>query len=271
MNAVRWVMLIALIAPTRNPSPRDLLNTDRPLTPSEIAAVLNASQRAIAGRTLRLLRGRSTVGGIEVLMGRLGRPRLIHMSGVVEGGIVYGMASGAVGPAPPPPTHYVEKRTTIIDYTARPARRCDGSAMAGELVVRYEYHGAIDAWTATAHAETVETGMVMWTHPFRMLSGVTPVTSGERKPIDGRWARGFVARWTPPHGGPQQVELTGDPLPNVIGARAPWVPIQTLWIDTKSLLPVRWETSDLGDDYTLTYERLDPRPPAGVRAPDCIN
>ena len=206
-------------------------------------------------------------------MATAGRPRLIRMSGGLEGGTVTGFAGGTVGggtAAPPTHTEWREEYILIIAFTGRPARRCDGSAVAGELVIEYRHSSLINAWTTTARAETNEQRLATWTHMFRMLSGATPVTSGERKQIGGRWARAFVAPWTPPHSGIQQVELTGDPLPNVIGVPPSRVTTETLWIDAESLLPVRWETTERGYDYALTYEPLDLQKPAGVNAPDCI-
>jgi hypothetical protein len=277
VNAAQFAIVLVLVAQAVTPSPRNVLTADRALTPAEIVAVLNASRQAIAGRTLRMSYGTSGTGP-EVLMTAAGRPRLMRMSGGVMGGTVSGMVGGVVssGSNAPPPTHteWREDRTTIIDYTGRAARRCDGSAVAGELVIEYEHRSLINAWITTAHAETNETGVAPWTHMFRMLSGATPVTSGERKQIGGRWARAFVAPWTPSlaatAGPSQHVELTGDPLPNVAGDPVPRVMTQTLWIDTESLLPVRWETTDRGYDLVLTYEPIDIQPPAGVPPPDCI-
>jgi hypothetical protein len=122
-------------------------------------------------------------------------------------------------------------------------------------------------------AEGAETPIVDRTEKDARLSGATPVTSGERKQIGGRWARAFVAPWAPlatTTGPSQHVVLTGDPLPNVAGDPVPRVMTQTLWIDTESLLPVRWETTDRGYDLVLTYEPIDIQPPAGVPPPDCI-
>jgi hypothetical protein len=267
MNAARFAIVLALFAQTSTPSLRNVLNADRALTPAEIADVLSASRRVLANKTFR-------VSFAEVLMGRAGRPRLIRSSGAIMGGIVYGIAPGDTSRTP---THveWREERTTITDFTGRPARRCDGSAVAGELVVEYVHSSLINAWTTTARAETNETRPLPWQWVFGMLGGTTPATSGERKQIGARWARALVAPWTPlttTTGPPEQVELTGDPLPNVPGD--PVHPVskeltQTLWIDVESLLPLRWETTH-GHEINLTYERLDLQRPAGVRAPDCI-
>src|SRR6185295_3463245 len=154
----------------------------------------------------------------------------------------------------------------LIDYTGRPARRCDGSVEPGELVIEYEHRRSTNAWTAKARARTL---MEVGAPIFDALSGVTRVESGERKQIGGRWARAFRAPWTLPSGA-----QPGGPLP--AGAT------QTLWIDVESLLPLRWGVSlpaapEHGTppipDYGLsfTYDAsIDVRPPDGVAPPDCI-
>jgi hypothetical protein len=54
MTAVALLAVLpALLAQARNPSPRELLDL-RPLTITEIAAVLNASRRALTAKTFRL-------------------------------------------------------------------------------------------------------------------------------------------------------------------------------------------------------------------------
>jgi len=189
------------------------------------------------------------------------------------GGTVSGIVGGVVSGGTTPPVTHTESREDyilIIDYTGRPAHHCDGSAAPGELVIEYRHSSLINAWTTTTRAQTSEKRLDPWTHMFDMLSGVTPVTSGERKQIGGRWARAFVAPWTPPPHRETQPELTGDPFPNVVGTPVPRVTTETLWIDAESLLPVRWETTERGYDYTLTYEPLDIQPPPGVTAPDCV-
>jgi len=61
----------------------------------------------------------------------------------------------------------------------------------------------------------------------------------------------------------------GDPPPNESGREA----TQRLWIDTASLLPVRWEVSEGGtltNHLDFEFESIDLRPPAGLVAPECI-
>src|SRR5262245_28263706 len=186
--AMRFATVLMLFAQAATLSPRDLLNADRLLTLSEIAAVLNASRRAIDGRTLRLSNGTSGTGP-ELLMAAAGRPRLMRTAGSVEGGIIGGIVSSDPNASAPTHIEWREERTTITDFTGQPARRCDGSAVTGELVIEYRHSSLINAWSATARAGTNENRLATWTHVFDMLSGATPVTSGQRRQIGGRCAR----------------------------------------------------------------------------------
>jgi hypothetical protein len=129
------------------PSPRELLDLPRPLTNTEIAAVLGASQEALAGKTFRLS---ATAGGngTEVLMDPAGQPRMIRMAYGLEDGTVGGVVPGSSNP--PAVSRWREDVVTIVDDTRRPARRCDGSAGDGEMVIEFERRGPDGAWTATA-------------------------------------------------------------------------------------------------------------------------
>jgi hypothetical protein len=105
-----------------------------------------------------------------------------------------------------------------------------------------------------------------------MLLGAAPIASGDREQISGRWAREFVSPWTPPYPATRATIFTGDPRPNVVGVPAS-SDTQSLWIDTESLLPVRWEATRRGmvtHSFAFTYESIDIRPPAGVNPPTCI-
>lgn len=66
--------------------------------------------------------------------------------------------------------------------------------------------------------------------------------------------------------------LTVDPIPNVVGEPMPNAAVQTLWIDTKSLLPLRWRRLTVTVVYAhdFTYRPINLRVPGGIRAPDCI-
>jgi hypothetical protein len=107
-----------------------------------------------------------------------------------------------------------------------------------------------------------------------MLRGAIAVTSGERRRMGDRWARAFVALWSPPvDRATEKPLLTGDPLPNVAGDPRPNSAMQSLWIDTEWLLPLRWALSGAGRlnyRFDFSYGSIDLRPPEGVDAPQCI-
>lgn len=255
---------IALVAQALNPSPRVLVNAARPLVAAEVAAVLTASRQAIDGKACRLSYGAGGPGP-EVLMRSDGRPRFMRLASGVNVNSASISASGD-GTATRRETQSRDDLINFIDYTGRPARRCDGSVEPGELVIEYEHRRSTNTWTAKARLRTpMEVGAPI----FDALAGVTRVTSGERKQVGGRWARAFAAPWTLPPGA-----QPGGPLP--AGAT------QTLWIDVESLLPLRWGVSippapERGmpaiPDYGLSFTcdaSIDVRPPDGVTPPDCI-
>jgi hypothetical protein len=275
--SARSVVAFALFAQATNPSPRDLIKAARPLTAIEVAAVVRAAQRAIVGKTFRL----SAVpggAGSEFLMGPDGRPRIFRSSGGIVGGLVGGVACASPPcPASTPPvrTEWHDYVTTVLQFTGRPARRCSGEIEPGELVIEYEHSENANAWTASARAKPPPGLGIGYSPVFDIVRGATPLTSGELRKFGERTARAFFAPWTPPPQSVGVVEVTGDPLPNVppIVNRIPRDETQTLWIDTESLRPIRWEAvgRDGGDyHFTFTYERIDLRPPDGVRAPDCV-
>ena len=107
-----------------------------------------------------------------------------------------------------------------------------------------------------------------------MLGGDGPIASGVSGEIAGRRARALVSPWVSPfEPRAQRPRIIGDPIPNVRGDRAPSESLQSLWIDTESLLPLRWEVTRDGastQSFGFTYERIDLQPPAGVDAPACI-
>lgn len=264
----------ALLAQSSNPFPRDLLAAARPLTNTEIEIVLSASRKALTAKTFRL----ASIHGHqrpEVLMGRAGQPKTIRWAGAVEGGTVGGVLRGDGTSTRPVETYWRREFITIIDYTGRPARRCGESAEQGELVVEYELDASTKEWTTTARQRDAHDFGGLGIAPiFEILQGRGPIASGERRRIGGRWARAFTSSWAPP--APSFAEpplLIGDPSPNVVGEPAPSDAVQSLWIDTESLLPLRWEASNRGSlahGYDFRYQAIDLRPPAGVDAPECI-
>jgi len=274
---LRFLPAVSGAAQDVSPSARALLKAERTLTAPEIAEVLRAAQQAIAGKSFRL----SVVpggAGSEFLMGSGGRLRMFRMSGGIEGGIVGGVAPCASPPCPaavpPVRTEWHDYVTTVFEFTGRPARWCNGVAEPGELVIEYKHYQSTDSWRTVARAKTPPGLGPGYTPVFDILRGATPLISGERRSIGNRPARAFFAPWTPPDDR-GLVEVTGDPLPNVpkIVSRLPRDETQTLWIDTESLLPLRWEATRLGtNDYGFffTYEPIDLQAPRGIRAPDCV-
>jgi hypothetical protein len=265
------VVVLALVTQARNQSPRELLDAARPLTSAEIATILAASQNALTAKTFRLsFVGRG--GGPDVLMGRAGQPKVIRW--VFEGGIVGGVVFADGTSSRAVETH--RRHTELTHYTGRPARHCDGSTEQGELVVQYKQDGSANGWTATAgRRDAPDFGGAGIAPVFEMLQGGGPITSGERRRIGGRWARAFISPWTPPVlSFAEPPLLTGDPIPNVLGKPLPNNAVQSLWIDTESLLPLRWEASNRGSlayGYDFRYRPMDLRPPSGIHAPECID
>lgn len=263
-------LLAVALVQTLNPSPRELLNVARPLTNAEIAIVLAASRNALASKTFRLSYGPSGQGP-EILMGPTGLPKLVRSASTLHAGIVYGSAPGST--STPPSRQWTDELTRVVDYTGEPARRCDGSAASGEMVIEYEGRGATPVWTAAARVRDARDlggpGVV-----FEMLRGAGSLASGERRETRGRWARAFVSPWVPPQDRRSQPAiLIGDPAPNVAGDRAPSESIQSLWIDAESLLPLRWEVHSRDvttHNYVFDYKAIELQPPAGVTAPNCI-
>lgn len=268
---VFMLVMVALLTQARNPSPRELVDLTRPLTDAEVATVLNASREALAAKTFQLSYvGRG--GGPDVLMGPAGQPKMIRW--ILEGGIVGGVVFADGSSSRPVETHW--RRVTLTDYTGRPARHCNGSTEEGELVVEYAQDGSTDRWTATARRRgALDFGGPGVAPLFEMLQGGGPVTSGERRRIGGRWARGFISPWTPPAQSSAEPPLRiGDPVPNVVGEPIPDDAFQSLWIDTESLLPLRWEASNRGSRaywYDFRYRAIDLRAPRGIDAPECLD
>lgn len=156
---------------------------------------------------------------------------------------------------------------TVTHYTRNPARTCDGRELGAELVLQYEHKSTDKGWTATARTRTDREILLPI---FNMLAGETPMESGTIARIDNRTARAFTAPWTLPSGA-----VAADPQ---LQSRMR----QSLWIDTTTLLPVRWSLSVPADasrgipampDYGLSfnYDTTDDlKVPDGVTAPACV-
>ncbi len=173
-----------------NPPARAVIAQSRSLTATEVAQILAAARDAIAGRTFKLSYQPSGPGP-EVLMAANGRPRFVRtLSG-------YTSWSGASNNGTVTTSReYHSNVTQLTEFTGRPARRCDGSPIEGDLVVEYR-NDTERGWIATARTRThMEPG----TPIFDMLTGAIAVESGSSgsRTIGGRAARAFVAPWKPP-------------------------------------------------------------------------
>src|SRR5262245_15844710 len=244
------VAAIGGAAQTLNPPPRVVVAQSRRLIQAEITQVLAAARGAIAGRTFRLSY-RPDGPGPEVLMAPNGWPRFVR---TVSG---YTSWSGTVGnDSVATRRDYHADVREVTEFTSRPARKCDGSAVDGELVIEYRNESS-RGWTAKARTRST---MEFAASIFAILAGTTRVEDGALKPLGDRPARAFVAPWTPPAGS----QPGGPPSPNLT---------QTLWIDVETLMPLRWEVGAAdapGYGVSFTYEMLDIRAPDGVVAPQCI-
>jgi hypothetical protein len=290
--SITLAFLVQAGTPSPSPTLRDLLRAERPLTSDEIAIVLGASRDAVAGKTLKLSYN-PVQPATEVLVGRMGQPRFVRMFSGVEGGTVTPAAPGSAAPGSASPmiqTRWREDRVTIIDYTGRPARPCAGlregeAPEPVELVIEYTQRSSATTtptWTVKARkrAEREQGGPAI-TPVFEMLMGraaVGTVTSGEHRQIRGRQARAFVAPWITPNARStgRLPPVKGDPIPNVQGEPRPRAetapPTQWLWIDTTSLLPLRWEVFGGYPRYLdIGVESFDLQPPDGLDVPDCIS
>jgi hypothetical protein len=246
---------------------RAALNTARPLQPAEIAIVLAAARDAVAGKTCRLSYAPDGPGP-EVLIGANGWPRFVRATSgrdYVSSASSSSFANGSGVTTQSQQRGHVDV-VTFTEYTGRSARKCDGTAVDGDLVIEYEHKSSDNRWTVTARTRAPHEFAAPL---FDMLAGVIPAESGDRRSFGDRVGRALVAPWTLPPGA-----MPGGPLPAGI--------TQSLWIDTVSLLPLRWSISmpampERGapamPDYGLsfTYDpSLDLRPPDDVVSPDCI-
>jgi hypothetical protein len=238
-------------------SPRDLLNLQRPLTAAEASQIVSGIRQALAGKTLRLVD--KFQGDPEILMGRDGMPRLVRFKGRGESvaGITTETGTMRVFNLP-------DVIVSVFEYSRVPARRCTGGQAASGMVIEYLMNLTTKVRQATAREPGPrDAGMA---RPLEMLKATETLTSGKNRLVGNRRARALVSPM-PMFG---DVVLTGDPAPNP----AEFVRMQSLWIDTDSLLPLRWEVfqrqARLGA-IDFVYEQIDLRRPAGFEMPKCIN
>jgi len=152
---------------------------------------------------------------------------------------------------------------SVFEYSRVPARRCDGAPPASGMVIEY----LMNLTTKVRHVAAREPGPrdLERARPLEMLRATATLTIGGSRLVGARNARALVS----PMPLPDNVVLTGDPAPNP----AEFVPIQSLWIDIDSLLPLRWEVFQRQAFLGATdfvYERLDLQRPAGFAVPTCI-
>jgi hypothetical protein len=270
MKAVALLAVIpALLAAAC--APRNLLRAGRPLTRAEIVTLLKASREGLANRTIRLS-WLSGAHGPDVLMGPDGRPKTIRFTYGVEAGTVSGTVPGTL--AAPPATSRHDDVTSVVDYPGRRAKRCDGSFDDGEMTIEYERRSSTKTWTATARRRNAPAEPPGIAAAFEMLQGTTAIALGDRRVIDGREARALIAPLRPAANAFDRAPLLrGDPTPDVHGDAVPASTMQFLWIDTTSLLPLRWEVTGRSsgpDGFQFIYESIDVRAPAGIEPPGCI-
>ena len=273
-SSIAVVALAAALLPQGSPSPRQLLDLKRPLEAAEISIVLKAVQDAIAGKTF-LVSWPGSEYGTRILMGPGGRPRMVQQGSGMVHGVVRGRVPGAT--TPPTAQTWHEEIMTILSYVGLPARRCDGSVERGEMVIEYTRRGTGE-WRASARTETSRDSGI--TAALSLVQSAERMATGEHRLVDGRSARAIVAPWVtaPVATGLRAAEgapVIGDPFPNVAGEPIAGVATQSLWIDTVTLLPLRWEVTKPDPATVLqaqvfNYDSFELRPPAGVDAPTCI-
>jgi hypothetical protein len=250
------VLMTVMLLQAGTSSPMALLKLERPLTVTETETLVSGIHQALAGKTFRL------VGKFhrerEILMGRDGLPRFVRVKG--QGESVAGITSetGTMRVFSLP-----DVIVSVFEYSRVPARRCKGGQAATGMVIEY----LLNLTTPVRHVTAREPGPrdAAMARPLEMLQKAATLTTGGRKLVGERGARSLVS----PLPISNAVVLTGDPAPNP----ADFVPIQSLWIDTDSLLPLRWEVSRrqaIVDASDFVYEQLDLRRPVGFELPQCI-
>ena len=253
----------ALLLQAGASSPEDLLRLQRPLTAAEIDVVVSGTRQALAEMTLRFLPDRTYADRV-VLMGRAGTPHMIRHTVTNESLATVTTDGSIAGPVQciTEPERFVK----LTEYTGVPARRCTGAPATGEMVIEYDMNAKTQKWAVTARESGP--GDIAIARPFEMLRTPASLTIGETRLVGNRIARAIVMPWSPLSSRGEPL-ITGDPAPNA----AEFVPVQSLWIDTTSLLPLRWELSQrqaIVGAFDFVYESLQLQRPAAVEVPKCI-
>jgi hypothetical protein len=151
-----------------------------------------------------------------------------------------------------------------------------------------EYRSDDGAWIATARSRVYPASP---TPLDDFLAGDIHVDSSDLQTIGARWTRMFVATWTPPTTTEAPANTAQGPEYRSDDGGRTWTQTpptnaarltQSLWIDTESLLPVRWavmfaaaaEHHVPAKPHTILSaqydEASDLRPPSGASPPDCV-
>jgi hypothetical protein len=241
-----------------NPPASEVIALKRALTGAEVASVLEASRKAVAGRVMHLAY-QPDGPGPDFLMRSDGRPKYMRATS----GRDFASASAWGNGAGHTESGHVDV-SSFTHYTGAAARGCDGTPRTEELVIEFENTGR--GWTARARTrgDSEINGSA-----FEMLAGHTQAMSGDSRDIRGRAARAFVAPYVLPAG------ATGGPPPGTM---------QSLWLDVVTQLPVLWtlklpampafpgrEVPEFGVAFTYPDpSTVDLQPPAALNPPDCV-
>jgi len=257
----------SLLLQNANPSASDLIRLQRPLTATEIETVIRGIRTALAGVTFRLTSDRRA---LEILIGPRGTPSMIRARlnarpGTERvAGVTTETPDGKMVTIVVPEPDVTEQ--FVIQYTRTLARRCNDESASGNLVIEYLLDPATQKWTATGRESSRHDAVMAL--PLDILGTPESLTSGETRAAGNRTVRAIVSPM------PQSFRfvpaLTGDPAPNP----DEFVPMQSLWIDTTSLRPLRWEVSQrqaIVDRVDFAYESPALQRPAGIKAPECVS
>jgi len=219
-KALVGVMTLAL-SQTSPPGVAELLSAPGELSPADVEAVVTLTSDLIVGKTFM------SYGG-------------------------FGGGTLTVGPGPRAGAMYYGDRAT--EWPGVPARSCDGTPQAGELVLEWELIGT--TWQVTPYASPdprVMDGMFdLW--------GIEPglVQDAGSRDVEGVTLRGLRYPYAPPQGARFKAE---------------W---QTLWLDSRTGMPLRYEIAIESPDamdygyYFAWAPGWDRRPDSAIERPDCI-
>lgn len=238
-------------------TPRDLLKLQRRWSGAEVRRVVGGIHEALAGKTFRLVD--KFHRELEVLMGRDGLPRMVRIRG--QGERVIGGVGGETGTTRG--FRLPDVFVSVFEYSRAPARRCSGGPAANGMVIEYLLNLTTGVRQVTAREPGARDAAMA--RPLEMLRAPDTLASGGSRRIGSRNARALVS--TLPM--PDNVVLTGDPAPDP----AEFVPIQSLWIDVDSLLPLRGEVHQrqaMVYAIDFVYDQFDLQRPPGFEIPMCI-